>query len=265
MKKVFAAVLALGMMAAAVTGCDPESTYYRDYLNATVHVKASDGTSPVADLPVETYDWIINFTDGSQVIERFQDSRFVTGADGGFSFKSEELDLYSGREYSSCTTVCVEWTTYCEEYCVEWDEDGYCTWYETSCSDYCSLYGQDCDYYYPARSVSQIESAWTEISYYLGNSLVTTPSETVATPATAFSSTSAPYSDNDTLVEKYWNQNDVFITPISGSSVQKPARSKLARKPIARPAAKILKASELNAKQLERLDAVRKSWGATKR
>lgn len=253
--------------AVAIVGCDPAETRYRDYLNATVNVKAGDGVTPVSGLAVQAYDWVIKYKDGSTVTERFEDPSFVTAKNGGFNFLSGELALQSGHIASDCTRVCVEESYYYDYRCVEWDLDGYCTWEEQYPVWYCTRYMNDCDYYYPTRNIDDIELTYAEITYGFGTSAVTTPSEAFTTPEQALATSKTPFGKNDTLVEFNWAQDDVFITPVS-SNLAVSGKSKLARRPVARKPSVIMSLSqldELSTKQKQKLEEVRKLCGATKR
>lgn len=265
-KKYFTALATISFGAIMMIGCDPATTSYRDYLDATVNVKGNDGVTPVSGLAF-THDWVISFTDGSTVLERFEDPSFVTGADGSYQYRSGQLDLHSGNLNADCTTVCVDYDYYYEYVCTVWDEDGFCIWYEPYEVAYCAQYGQDCDYYYPARTVKSIESAHSEITYMWGNSFVTTPSQDITFAEDAFTSRNTPQGENDTLVEMLWTQSDVFISPfVTKAAVS--GKSKLARKPVARKPSIVTpstKLSELSAEKKAKLEEVRKLWGATKR
>jgi hypothetical protein len=243
-RSLFAFTLAAVVAGAAAlaSGCDSEDTFYYDYLKATGIVTQVDGKTAVPNIAISNYDWIVTFTDGSTIAVPFV-SVGTTDTEGKFGFDSTQLDLHSGNLAESCTDVCLatatEYEDVCynwvteqgDEYCTGWDYDEwgdeYCTGWayeegETYCSswgtesyEYCTLWGEDCEYYYPARDVSDIASAYTEITTNIGGATYTIPSSNVTLAADAYTrnSTTAPNGE-DTIVDMLWTQNDVFASPL---------------------------------------------------
>lgn len=287
MKKFVGSLLALFAIGATFASCDYAETSYRDYLNASMKVKKSDGVTPASNLALTFYDWIINYKDGSAVRERFEDPSFVTDASGAYSFKSAELRLQSGYEAESCQTVCVEeettWEEQCDYYedeCVEWDDYGNCLYTDSFCQSYswypvtyCTAWGEDCEYYYPSRDVADISQAYSEITYQNVGGLEVVASPTDWTPATAYASTTtAVEGTNDKVVTMEWTQDDTFVTGLAVDAARstngKIAKSKLLRKRAIRPAVRVFKSSELatlTPKQRAKLEATRALWGAQKK
>jgi hypothetical protein len=237
-------IIGIAMSATALSmGCDTSTTEYKDFLTAAGTVYKDDGRTPAQNLAITNYHWVTTFSDGSTVGNPFTTTAVSTDSNGKFGFNSNQLQLYSGREEESCDDICVDWETgyedvcidwetSCDDYCADWeiDDEGneYCADWETSCDDYCAdwetdsydycaEYGQDCEYYYPTRSASDIVSAYSEITYNDGASVVTTQSEETATPGTSLQKTSVKNGD-DTVVTEKWLENDSYISTIASTS-----------------------------------------------
>lgn len=249
MRKLLPLGLVVSMAAAALLsqGCGPGSdTFYADFLDAKGQVYASNGTTLVADLPVDGYNWVVTFSDGSTVANPFVPTGVTTDAKGEFSFSSKALDLRSGNAVEYCDKVCIDeeiayedvctdWEQSCgDEYCADWgtDSDGneVCNAWTQDCDDYCAnwvsqpytycaAYGDDCSYAYPSRSTADIVSAYSEITYSANSSIVTTASENTDVPATSLSQTSTP-AGKDTDIARRWAQNDVYVTLVSASAAK---------------------------------------------
>jgi hypothetical protein len=258
-KKHWLTLASTGLIAgisAFAAGCFGPDTFYYDYLNASGTVYQADARAPLAGALIQNYDWIVSYTDRSTVAVSFNPA-VTTDAAGQFNFDSSNLSLQSGNLSESCTDVCVEYETQYEDYCSEWttetgDEycadweidsegDEYCADWETSAGDtYCSAWstdsyeacvawGQDCDYYYPARDIGDISEAYAEITYSLGGggSLVT-QSSTTNYPATSVQKVSTKDAESgDTTVDSTWLETDNFTSPILFSTLSTPARTAL--------------------------------------
>lgn len=218
------------------------STYSYDYLSATGTLYQADARTPVAGALIESYDWIVSFTDRSTVAVSFKPA-VTTDAAGQFKFDSSKLSLHSGNEAESCTDVCVESETRYEDYCAEWttetddefcvdweiDSEGYeycsdweyspgetyCSAWETSSYEACVAWGEDCDYYYPARDIGDITQAYSEITYSFGGFNGFAESSTTNYPGTSVvtNSTTDPNS-GDTTVNTIWSEIDSFTLPL---------------------------------------------------
>ncbi len=251
-KSFFIVTSVCAALASMAVGCGPgTNTTYRDFLTAIGTVFQADGRTPLTDLAIDSYNWVITFTDGSSVSNPFVPSTqnstmWTTNATGQFTFTSDQLALTSGTQVESCTQVCLDWATgyndVCtdwqtssEDYCADWevDSDGndYCADWETSYTDYCAnwgsesylycdLYGQDCGWIYPARAIEDIASAYSEINYTDGASTVTTQSSGTVTPANAIS-TSKTTAGHDIVVDDKWTQQDNYVTNYTQLSASK--------------------------------------------
>jgi hypothetical protein len=234
------------------SACDgsSSSTEYNDYLSASGSVYEADGTTKVGGLGITAYDWVVSYKDGSTVAVPFDyptsTSAVADDTFGTFAFGSTELALNSGNTAQSCTDVCVQWSVGYEEVCYLWDTEEYCAdWYGDECVDwdtdlycalpglepydYCSGWGQDCEFYYPARNIHDINSAYSEITYDTGSSSsITTTSEwTTLAPDAVISETTSNTTNKHTLttVNETWTQADEFITPfLSAASTSRAAK-----------------------------------------
>lgn len=213
-----------------------------DYLSAAGTVLGSDGRTPVQNLRVSDYNWIVTYRDGSTVSNPVRVDR-TTDAEGRFRFDSQELNLRSGQGLTSCNDVCVSWSTgfenycvvydtYCEDYCAAWSRDSFgnevCLDWRTSCTDtcaqyatntyqYCDTFARDCNVTYPPRTASDIAQAYSEIRFALGSSVITSQSLNSTLASQAFQTVTTRDTQGNSTVIETWNQNDTYVTPITGS------------------------------------------------
>ena len=211
-----------------------------DFLKVEAQVVASDGETPIDDLSIQNYRWIVSYKDGSTVSMPFNPA-LKTDQDGKFQFSSGELDLQSGNGNASCTDVCVATATsydtvcttedtYTYDSCLSWGSDYYgdpvCLYWETQVVSecivweqrpysYCTTWAQDCAYSYPDRNIDDIAYSQSEIDYRLGSSLVTTASE--LNPSGGYS-TLRRSEDQRSL---QWLEEALFITPLESASASK--------------------------------------------
>lgn len=179
MKKSFFAVVAL---AASLTGsiftggCNVDA---EDYLHAYGNVVTQDGQYSVADLPIESYDWITRFDNGVEITTRFKN--LSTDSTGSFEFKSK--GVYLGANFDSCYYVC-DW----------YDEYGYCI----------GTYVEVCDTIYESQSTSDISRAYAAITYFNGGAYWTTYSDNDTYPS---GDQHVGYIGGNT-----WVQDDIFTS-----------------------------------------------------
>lgn len=232
------AVVATGL----VLGCDNSNNgSERDFLQSSGSVMQSDGKTPAANLPITNYSWVTTFSDGSTVSNDVTPmAGLTTDAAGGFAVNSSQLNLRSGIQKHGCSEVCVDWQIGSEDICTDWQNEtqdycadwatddcgnDYCADWQTESSDYCAnwdtqsysycgVYQKDCGWIYPNRSLSDVTSAYSEITYNDGTSLVTTQSQSVTKPSGTINNTTT----SNSSINTNWIEHDLFITAIGASS-----------------------------------------------
>jgi hypothetical protein len=235
-------VLVFALIAQACGGDGGGSTDYVDFLKAQGTVNLADASTPAASVSINQYNWVVSFSDGSTVANPFTQPGLVTDAKGKFGFAPPQLFLTSGNQEQTCDTVCTVWDTGsewvctdyeqdCSDYCADWETDAYgndyCADWETSCSyycangyydayQYCAVYAQDCGYIYPSRLVSDIKSAYSEITYDTSTGPMTSQSVNTTLPANALSSSSAASGKNTTVTQS-WTESDTYVTTLTAS------------------------------------------------
>jgi hypothetical protein len=229
-------------LVAQACGGDDGSTSYNDFLKATGTAYLADTKTAATSVPITDYNWIVTFSDGSTVPNHFSQPGLVTDTKGKFGFAPPQLFLTSGNQEQTCDQVCIEWDTgnewvctdyeqSCSDYCADWETDDngdeYCADWETSCDTYCAngyedfyqycgVYGQDCGYIYPSRLVSDITSAYSEITYDTSSGPMTAQSEETTLPAMALGSSSAASGKNTTVTQN-WTESDTYVTTLTSS------------------------------------------------
>jgi hypothetical protein len=230
----------LALATVAFGACDTSDIVSTDFLHVDAQVFALDGVTPVSNLPLDTYRWVVTYKDGSTVSLPF-DQPLATDGRGRFSFSSGQLSLQSGNPVlRGCTDVCVGYQTRYEQFCTyeAVTENQYCSWWyvdeygydqcgewvtesTTECVawesrpvSYCTTWAEDCDYDYPERHVDDIALTRSEIDFRVG-----------ANQVTSFSvqNTGGSYVDLDSRKDRntlQWLESPVFVTSLPPTSGQ---------------------------------------------
>jgi hypothetical protein len=115
----------------------------------------------------------------------------------------------TGSTGGSCVQnpdVCTDWQTQEVSTCDSWVSQEY---------TYCTTYAQDCGWIYPDRDVTDIKSAYSEITYTNGTSTVQTRSDSdiLAKDAASTSSKQDPNNSSNNIETELWHQVDHYTTP----------------------------------------------------
>lgn len=158
---------------------------------------------------------------------------------------------------TTCTDTCNNWVTNCSDTCINWSTETY---------SYCTAYAEDCGYIYPTRSVTDIVSASSEITYDNGSGPITVASEGAAlTPNAALISTETA-TQTERNVNRSWLQKDTYVTEIEPAASSAPAlsaarQSIVAARNASKPRVTLMKAGKPN---LSRVHATPKFFKSDK-